>query len=175
MRHDGRIKQGRGFQGVFGKEIGADKEPPGFGGLFHYRQGPPHLLEAFQETVADLLVALGKLGRHLVQQLPGTVFGKRQDSGDDSGYPLRATRTKGPQENPGLVGTEYGVGTFEVHGYWAGGYSVRAMGSLKLVTMFCANCISARERRKARVDSAPWFPLTRSTCSPSRHPPVSGE
>ena len=34
-------------------------------------------------------------------------------------------------------------------------YFSMAIGSLKLVTMFCANRISANESRKARVDSAP--------------------
>ena len=37
------------------------------------------------------------------------------------------------------------------------------------------SCISASESRNASVDSAPWFSLTRSTCSASRQPPVSGE
>jgi hypothetical protein len=32
--------------------------------------------------------------------------------------------------------------------------------------------ISASARWKARVDSAPWFSLIRSTCNPSLHPPV---
>ena len=49
------------------------------------------------------------------------------------------------------------------------------IGSLKLVSIFCARRISANESRNASVDSAPWFPLTRSTCKPSPQPPVSGE
>src|ERR1039457_7264886 len=54
-------------------------------------------------------------------------------------------------------------------------YSYAAIGSLKLVSIFCAKRISANESKKARVDSAPWFRLTRSTCNPSRQPPVLGE
>src|SRR5713226_7544557 len=57
----------------------------------------------------------------------------------------------------------------------SGHYSSTAIGSLKLVSIFCAKRISANESKKARVDSAPWFRLTRSTCNPSRQPPVSGE
>ena len=34
--------------------------------------------------------------------------------------------------------------------------------------------ISASESRNASVDSAPWFWLTRSSCRPSRQPPVPG-
>src|SRR5712691_7489653 len=56
-----------------------------------------------------------------------------------------------------------------------GDYTSTAIGSLKLVSMFCAKRISANESKKARVDSAPWFRLTRSTCNPSRQPPVLGE
>jgi hypothetical protein len=64
-----------------------------------------------------LLVTLRKLGGNLVQQLAGAFFGERHDSGDDPGYPLRTTRTKGPEEDPGLVRMEYCGGAFEMHGY----------------------------------------------------------
>ena len=37
---------------------------------------------------------------------------------------------------------------------------------------FCISRISASDRRKASIDSAPWFSLLRSACSPSRQPPV---
>ena len=47
-------------------------------------------------------------------------------------------------------------------------------GSLNTVMAFCMSRISASESRKASVDSAPWFPLTRSTCNASRQPPVLG-
>ncbi len=33
-------------------------------------------------------------------------------------------------------------------------------------------CISSNASRNESVDSAPWFSLTRSACSPSRQPPV---
>lgn len=36
----------------------------------------------------------------------------------------------------------------------------------------CVRRISARESKKARVDSAPWFRLTRSICKPSLQPPL---
>src|SRR5205085_5650551 len=49
------------------------------------------------------------------------------------------------------------------------------MGARKLVTIFCVRRSSARDKRNAKVDSAPWLRLTRSTCSPSRQPPVRGE
>jgi len=32
-----------------------------------------------------------------------------------------------------------------------------------------------QRKQEATVDSAPWFRLTRSTCNPSRQPPVLGE
>src|SRR5262245_22436987 len=57
----------------------------------------------------------------------------------------------------------------------SGDYPSTAIGSVKLVSIFCAKRISATERKKARVDSAPWFGLTRSTCNPSQQPPVLGE
>ena len=38
----------------------------------------------------------------------------------------------------------------------------------------CSRFISASESRNARVDSAPWFRLIRSSWSPSQHPPVDG-
>src|SRR3970040_5613 len=47
--------------------------------------------------------------------------------------------------------------------------------SLNTVTVFCINRISPSESRNASVDSAPWFPLTRSTCKASRQPPVLEE
>src|SRR5450756_1700536 len=47
-------------------------------------------------------------------------------------------------------------------------------GSLKLMSVLWSVCISASASRKASVDSEPWFWLTRSTCRPSRQPPVLG-
>src|SRR5437879_12255089 len=55
----------------------------------------------------------------------------------------------------------------------SGDYSSTVIGSLKLVSIFCAKRISTNESKKARVDSAPWFRLTRSTCNTSWQPPVS--
>ena len=176
VRNDGRIEQGSGFQGVFGQEIGADQQPSLFGEFLIRRQRLADLFEAFQKEFADLLVPLGELSGDFVQQRADPVFRERHDPGDDPGDPLGTTRTEGPEENARLVGLEDRGCTFEVHGHGChGGYSAMAIGSLKLVSMFCAKRISANESRKARVDSAPWFPLTRSTCNPSRQPPVSGE
>ena len=87
--------------------------------------------------------------------------------------PLRIPRIEGPQKNARLVGLEDGGGALTMNGHgldretMSVDYAPTAIGSLKLVTMFCARRISASESRKASVDSAPWFPLTRSTCKPS--------
>ena len=187
VRDDGGIEQGRRFQGVFGQEIGADQQLSLFGEFLIGQQEVADLFESFQKEFADLLVALGEFGGDFVQERADSLFRQRHDPGDDPADPLGISRIEWPQKNAGLVGLEDGGRAFDVdriciHGLvsqgnetGSGDYFSTAIGSLKLVSMFCANRISANESRKARVDSAPWFPLTRSTCNPSRQPPVSGE
>ena len=132
----------------------------------------------------SVVVPLREFRGDSVQQRADYGFGQRQDPADDSAGPFGIPRIKRPQQHARLVGLEDGGGAFEVHRHGmlfqgneigGAGYSSTAMGSLKLVSMFCANRISTKESKKASVDSAPWFPLTRSTCNPSRQPPVSGE
>jgi hypothetical protein len=63
-------------------------------------------------------------------------------------------------------------GVWEPFGKTCAGHSPG--DSLKLARAFCSACCSASASKKASVDSAPWFWLTRSRCRPSRQPPVPG-
>ena len=176
VRNDRWIEQGSGFQGVFGEEIGADQEPSRFGQFRVRCQRLAHLFEAFQKELADVLVPLRRNPRRRSSR-----SGPTRSSGSDMIRAMILATRSGP---PGVKGRRRtrdwsGLRIVDVRlrcmDMGVGGYSAIAIGCLKLVRMFCASRISARESRKARVDSAPWFPLTRSTCSPSRQPPVSGE
>lgn len=77
-----------------------------FGYLLSHRQRLTDLFEALQKSIADVLVALGKLSGNFVQQPADPIFRDGHDPGDDTGDPLGATRAEGPEENAGLVGIE---------------------------------------------------------------------
>ena len=96
VRDDGRIEQGRGFQGEFGKEIGADQQLSLFGKFLIAQQEVADLFESFLKVVADLLVSLGEFGVNLVQERADPAFRERHDPGDNlPGLP----RIEWPQEN----------------------------------------------------------------------------
>ena len=87
-----------------------------------------------------------------------------------------------PDDDAGVGRLEDDPGALDVHVWasptslrgtavrpWtAAGYRAWRNAARELSSRF----ISASERRKARVDSAPWFRFTRSSCRPSQHPPV---
>ena len=61
VRNDGGIEQRRGFQGVFGQEIGADQQPSWFGDLSSGGSMSADLFKAFQKELADILMPRGEL------------------------------------------------------------------------------------------------------------------
>src|SRR5271157_1027768 len=101
-------------------------------------------------------------------------FGKSHDPRADFDGALVAHGAKRPGQHTPAVRKQRDGGAFDIDGFH-GMIGAYAAGSLNTVTAFCMSCISASESRKASVDSAPWFPLTRSTCKASRQPPVFGE
>src|ERR1700680_2681080 len=98
-----------------------------------------------------MLVPLREVGADVFEQPRHLFFRNRHDPVDDSADPLRISRTEVPEEDTRLVGLENNGRAF----YGNGHYAPMAIGSLKLVTMFCARRISAKESRNAKVDSAP--------------------
>ena len=136
-------------------------------------QAGAHLLEPPSEKLADLRVTLPEFGLHLLPQSMNFVFRQGQDVGADFAGARVGGGKERPEQHARAIGMEHDVGALN-----SGGFHVEESGEAgwrKVVTTFCASCISASESRKASVDSAPWFWFTRSTCSASRQPPVDGE
>ena len=100
------------------------------------------------------------------------IFGKGHDAGANLAGALATHEMKRPQQDTLAVRIQSDFRAFEVDRFHRCRYEA---GSLNTVTAFCMSCISASDSRKASVDSAPWFALTRSTCKASRQPPVLTE
>ena len=82
------------------------------------RQGLAKLLEAFQEDFADLQVAKAEFSADFVKEPADLVFRYCHDSGNDSGNPLGAARSEGPQQNAGLVGMQKCGCAVELNGHY---------------------------------------------------------
>ena len=118
MRHDGRIEQRRGFQRVFGQEIGADQESS----LFGYFLNAPPKTRAICSKRSRKSVRICWWRCENSAETPSS-RGPTRSSGSAMILAMipamrsGPTRTEGPQENAGLVGIEDGGGTFEVNGH----------------------------------------------------------
>src|ERR1035441_6397878 len=102
------------------------------------------------------------------------VFGKSHHPGGDLDGALVAHHAEWPGQHVREVRIQRHGAAFHVDLFhWvieAVRRSLRMPGAA-LWTSFS----SASDRRNARVDSAPWFSLLRSICSPSEQPPVWGQ
>ena len=175
-----RVEQGRRFQGVFLGEVGADQQAPALADRLVGQQVLADLLEAVQEELAGPLVPLAELPHHALQQALDLRLGEGRDAGDDLLDPVLARRLERPDDDAGVGRLEDDPGAIDVHvgdlrprcEEWrpvpgtAGPYRAWRNAARELSSRF----ISARERRKARVDSAPWFRLIRSSWRPSQQP-----
>ena len=102
VRHDGRIEQGRGFQRVFGQEIGADQEPPCFGQLsIRPATTRAPVRSARRKRLRICWCRCENSAETSSSSRPTLVFRKRHDPGDDPGDPLGTTRAERPQEERG--------------------------------------------------------------------------
>ena len=99
VRHDGWIKQSRGFQGKFGDKIGSDQQAPLLGGRVARRQQIADFFESIQQVLADLAVPPEELRHDRLEQRADTGFGDRHDPGDNSLGALAAPGMEGPQQN----------------------------------------------------------------------------
>src|SRR6266404_6676113 len=79
MRHDGRIKQRRGFQRILVSEICAEQQLSFFRHARASGQGGSDPLEALPEKLIDFHMTLAELGLHLLQQRANFTFRKSHD------------------------------------------------------------------------------------------------
>src|SRR5437868_3591669 len=128
------------------------------------------MLEAPLEKLACSQVAFAVFSFDARQQRIDFLFRKRQDALADFGGAFLGVRHERTDQYARWIGAQNQAGSLN-----GDRFDGHAAGWLKTVTAFCMIRISARESRKARVDSAPWLPLTRSTCRASRQPPVLEE
>ena len=170
-----RVEQGRRFQRVFLGEVGADQKPAVLAERLVGQQVLADLLEAVQEELAGPLVAAAELPHHLLEQAGrphprrGTmtramIFSIRVSFVTSNGrmttrvlfglrmIPVRLTSMYG--DYPRLFAGHQRSDPWALGHYRAWPESARELSS---------SFISASERRKARVDSAPWFRLIRSS------------
>ena len=152
VRHHGRIEQGHRFQGVLAGEQPTDDQLAGAG------EGPvgEHLgrdplemgkQDRFQVEVAALEVTADDLRERL-----GLRLGQGQSPADDGGDPLGIGGNEGPENDPAALGRQDDVVPMQ-------GERVHE-APIRAGTIPCsATLISARDSRKASVDSAPWFSL----------------
>ena len=165
MRDDGRIEEGRRFQGILARKEGPDEERA------FPRQGPVreevghHLVEAGQQGGLDVQVPGLEVLQHRGQVAPGLGLAQGQGAAEDGGDAVDATGDEGPEDDPGALRDELNLVVTKAKGTHQENRRGGAMGC-------SAKVISARERWKARVDSAPWFSLTRSAWRPSLQPPL---
>ena len=101
-----------------------------------------------------------------VQFARDLLLAQGEGAADDGGDAVGVGGDERADDDPGALGDEREVVAAKRDGLH-GACQVGA-GAIECSAKF----ISARERWKARVDSAPWFSLTRSWCSPSLQPPV---
>src|SRR5260221_11311757 len=79
MRHDGGIKQRRGFQRILVSEICAEQQLSFFRHARARGQGGSDPVEALPEKLIDFYMTPAKLGLHLLQQRAPFAFGKSHD------------------------------------------------------------------------------------------------
>ena len=141
------------------------------------------LLEAVQEEVAGLLVAVVELAHHVAEQEVDFRLGERHQPRQDSLDPLSAGRLERPDDDPAVGGLEHDAGALGSSAGRGGLLGPRRQLFMmvqvtctwrKVARVLSSSFISPRDSRKARVDSAPWFTLTRSSWRPSWQPPVLG-
>src|ERR1044071_9483813 len=95
------------------------------------------------------------------------VFGQSHDPRGDLNGALVAHETKRPGQHMGAVRIQGDGAASYVN--WLHWVIVADMPARRTpVAVFWISRISASDRRKASMDSAPWFSLLRSACSPSR-------
>ena len=99
-------------------------------------------------------------------------FGQSHDPGGDLVGALVAHEPKRPGQHMRAVRVQNDGAAFYVDWlHWSDrGYQIGSWKGARAA--FCICRISVSDRRKASIDSAPWFSLLRSACSPSRQPPV---
>jgi hypothetical protein len=95
------------------REVSTDDEPARFRQLEIRDEVRPDKLETLHEQFARLLMAVRKIRQHLRQQRFNVGFAQRQQTGDDLDDALFSTRQKGPDENPGVIGIDEGIGTVD--------------------------------------------------------------
>src|SRR5436190_11208578 len=122
-----------------------------------------HLLKAATEELADFQVAFCEFSLHLLQERLDFTVGQGLHVRANPAGSLVGGGMKRPDQHAGAIRMQDELRAPDLNAFHRINNGLTT-GSWKTVTAFCMICISASESRKASVDSAPWFPLTRSTC-----------
>ena len=172
--HDARVEESAGFEGIFVGEIRTDEKLAALVERTVDGNQRGQFGEAFEEDGANVDMTVVKFRQHAVERLRNGVIVEHEDAGEHIEKPAAGFGMagrfdhdrghEGTEEDAACIGPQFERLPAEVHV----GRSEKA--ALALSRAF----ISARARRKERVDSAPWFWFVRLGCSPSRQPPVAG-
>lgn len=165
VRNDGRIEECGGFQRVLSGEECADEELARAGERTLREDVGTHSLAIRKQGRLDIEVPGVKFLEHDLQLACGVFLAQGEGATDDGDDALDAGRDEGADDDTRALGNERHL----VKAKGDGSHKARLDGGeIKCSAKF----ISARERWKASVDSAPWFSLTRPRCSPSPQPPL---
>ena len=156
MRDHGGIEEGGGFEGILSGEECADEELAFTGEGAMREEVMFDLFEVGDERGFDLEVATGELESDLVELVDDLFFSQCKGSADDGGHALAFGGNERADDDTGALWEQCHLMAAEVDLT----HSERGVGG-EVVTC-SAWFISTRARWKARVDSAPWFSLTRS-------------
>src|SRR5690606_5866586 len=128
------------------------------------RHGCSELIATFEEALLDVAVPLRELIPQTLKKEIDRFFRKCKDSRNDVGNALEISMNEVAKEHTGRVRAEQQIAaahgeiherTSRVSAYLPGCSRARTGGVVKLLWPFCASFNSARESRKANVDSAP--------------------
>ena len=172
VRHHRRVEQRRGFERILVSEVSAEQQFSIFGEPLAIEQIGADLVKASAKELVDLQLAVAKLGANPVQQMMNVVLRQSHNPRWNFNGALIAHDPEGPRQHMRAVRVQGdGASCYVDWLHWVIG---AVMTRCTPFGSFCRSRISASDRRNDSIDSAPWFWLLRSACSPSRQPPVSG-
>jgi hypothetical protein len=161
--NDAGVEKGAGFKGVLVHEIGTEENPSGFAQLAVGGQKRADLVKAAQKDFADPLMTVREFPHNLAQFPFHVRLFQKHDPREKVGDALVGLgRGQGLDDERGKKGAQQhapGVGTqLEREAANPGlrkTHDKEEDSPPKLAVALCRDFISARESRKARVDSAP--------------------
>ena len=148
MGHDGGVEDGRRFEGIFARKERPDQQftGAGEGSMRENMAADPFKMNPEQRL--DIEMARVEFTPHRFEVTRDILFAQGQGPADDRDDAVTLLRNEGADDDPRAFGKEGDVVAAETDGTHAAAFGW-------CVTRCSAHPISARERWKASVDSAP--------------------